>query len=160
MAENCLIGENMKLNLINASNPVFANSGGTIINLQVEFAEISGVLNFTASPVDSEEHGRDLYQRAIAGEFGTVQPYVAPSPIVPRVVTMRQARLALLQQGVLAQVQTAINSLPSPQKEAAQIEWDYSSEVHRDKPFVTILGASLGLTETQLDDLFVLASTL
>lgn len=76
------------------------------------------------------------------------------------VVTMRQARLALLQQGLLPQVQVSIDSLPSPQKEAAQIEWDYSSEVHRDKPFVLTLGAALGLTEVQLDDLFTLASTL
>lgn len=79
---------------------------------------------------------------------------------IPTVVTMRQARLALLQQGLLYQVQTAIDSLPSPQKEAAQIEWDYSSEVHRDKPFVQLLGAALGLTEEQLDNLFTLASTL
>lgn len=79
---------------------------------------------------------------------------------IPSVVTMRQARLALLQQGLLPQVQAAIDSLPSPQKEAAQIEWDYSSEVHRDKPFVQLLGAALGLTEVQLDDLFTLASTL
>lgn len=76
------------------------------------------------------------------------------------VVTMRQARLALLQQGLLSQVQSAIDALPSPQKEAAQIEWDYSSEVHRNKPFVQTLGNALGLTEEQLDDLFLLASTL
>lgn len=76
------------------------------------------------------------------------------------IVTMRQARLALLQQGLLPQVQTAINSLPSPQKEAAQIEWDYSSEVHRDKPFVQLLGSALGLSDEQLDSLFELASTL
>jgi len=80
--------------------------------------------------------------------------------VSPSVVTMRQARLALLQQGILHQVQLAIDSLPSPQKEAAQIEWDYSSEVHRNKPFVQLLGAALGLSEEQLDSLFALASTL
>lgn len=88
--------------------------------------------------------------------------HLNPQPVLqkPQAVTMRQARLALLQQGLLPQVQLAIDSLPSPQKEAAQIEWDYSSEVHRDKPFVLTLGAALGLTEVQLDDLFTLASTL
>ena len=79
---------------------------------------------------------------------------------IPSVVTMRQARLALLQQGYLSQVQTAIDSLPSPQKEATQIEWDYSSEVHRDKPFVQSISVALGLTEEQLDSLFITASQL
>lgn len=80
--------------------------------------------------------------------------------VKPAVVTMRQARLALFQQNLLTQVQTVINSLPSPQREAAQIEWDYSSEVHKNKPFVQTLSAALGLTTEQLDNLFVLASTL
>lgn len=76
------------------------------------------------------------------------------------IVTMRQARLALLQHGLLASVETAIDAMDSPQKEAARIEWDYSSEVHRNKQFVTVLASALGLTETQLDDLFELAATL
>lgn len=80
-------------------------------------------------------------------------------PAIPS-VTMRQARLALLSAGLLQNVTTAINSLPSPQKEAAQIEWEYSQEVHRDKPFVAVLAGALGLTDTQLDNLFLTASTL
>lgn len=79
---------------------------------------------------------------------------------IPKIVTMRQARLVLLQAGLLHQVQTAIDSLPSPQKEAAQIEWDYSSEVHRNKPFVVMLGSALGLSNEQLDNLFITASQL
>lgn len=79
---------------------------------------------------------------------------------VPEVVTMRQARLALLQVGLLAAVATAIAALPSPQKEAATIEWEYSQTVERHRPFVLTLGAALGLTSSQLDDLFALAATL
>lgn len=81
-------------------------------------------------------------------------------PVIPTIVTMRQARLALLQAGKLSAVQVAIDALPSPQKEAALIEWDYSSEVHRDKPFVQMLGAVIGLTSAQLDQLFIDASKL
>lgn len=81
-------------------------------------------------------------------------------PAVLSVVTMRQARLALLQAGVLPLVESAIASMESPAKEEAKIEWEYSQEVQRDKPFVQMLGASLGLTEEQLDNLFLLASTL
>jgi|688.fasta_scaffold716421_1 hypothetical protein len=79
---------------------------------------------------------------------------------VPAYVTMRQARLALLGAGKLASVTAAINTLPSPQKEAAQIEWEYSQTVERNRGFVLLLGAALGLTDAQLDGLFVQAATL
>jgi len=84
----------------------------------------------------------------------------APEPVVPSRVTMRQARLALLGAGLLDNVTTAIAALPSPQKEAAQIEWEYSQEVHRDKQLVLILAPALGLNEAQLDQLFTQAATL
>lgn len=79
---------------------------------------------------------------------------------VPQVVTMRQARLALLGAGLLSAVDAAIEALPEPQKSAARIEWDYSSEVHRSRAFVQQLGAALGLTDQQLDALFTRAATL
>lgn len=79
---------------------------------------------------------------------------------IPKTVTMRQARLALHQAGLLPNIEAALNSLPSPQKEAAQIEWEYSQEVVRQKELVQMLAPALGLNDQQLDDLFVLASTL
>jgi hypothetical protein len=79
---------------------------------------------------------------------------------IPQVVTMRQARLALLGAGKLTSVTAAINTLPSPQKEAAQIEWEYSQTVERNRSFVLLLSAALGLTDAQLDALFVTAAGL
>jgi hypothetical protein len=93
----------------------------------------------------------------------TEQEYLdwqAANPVVPKSVSMRQARLALLQSGLLANVDAAINSLSSPQKEYAQIEWEYSQEVQRDKELVALLAPALGLDDAELDALFVLAATL
>ena len=78
----------------------------------------------------------------------------------PQVVTMRQARLALLGVGKLDDVAAAIAGLPSPQKEAAQIEWEYSAEVKRDSALVTQLAPALGLDAAALDALFTQAATL
>ena len=89
--------------------------------------------------------------------------YVPPKPeptYVPSVVSMRQARLALLGAGFYDDVNAAIAGLPSPQKEAAQIEWEYATEVQRSSGLVPMMGAALSLTEAQLDSLFVTASTL
>lgn len=93
-----------------------------------------------------------------------VPPAPEPDPVVPEgpptVVTMRQARLALLQVGLLTQVNTAVAAMPGAQGDAARIEWEFSSTVERNRPLVQALGAALGLTDAQLDDLFRLAATL
>lgn len=78
---------------------------------------------------------------------------------VPQVVTMRQARLALLTVGKLAQAEEEIDKLPSPQKEAARIEWEYATEVRRDWPFVNMIAAALGWSSSELDDVFILAGS-
>ena len=79
---------------------------------------------------------------------------------VPTTVTMRQARLALLSQSLLSNVDTALAALSEPDKSAAIIEWEYSQTVERGRPFVALLGAALGLSDSQLDNLFILAATL
>lgn len=93
--------------------------------------------------------------RASANNYTVVVPVVMPAE-----VTMRQARLALLQAGKLAAVTAAIDSMPSPDKEAAQIEWEYSNTLRRDHPLVAALGPALNLTGEQLDDLFITAAGL
>ena len=75
----------------------------------------------------------------------------------PKVITMRQARLALLQSGILATIENAIQSGTD---EAMKIEWEYATEVRRDWASLIALTTSLGMTDAQLDDLFLLASTL
>ncbi len=75
-------------------------------------------------------------------------------------VSMRQARLALLIAGKLADVDTAINALPMDQKYAAQIEWEYATEVKRNSALVKLLMPELGLDELDVDDLFREAESL
>lgn len=80
--------------------------------------------------------------------------------LVPGAVTMRQARLALMGAGKLATVEAAIDALPEPNRTAARIEWDYSSEVQRHHGLVAALGPTLGMTSEQVDQLFVTAAAL
>jgi hypothetical protein len=83
-----------------------------------------------------------------------------PAPVVPQEVTMRQARLALLQAGLLTAVNAAIAAMPSPQKDADQIEWEYSNSLLRSNPLVLALGPALGMSAEQMDALFIAASAL
>lgn len=75
---------------------------------------------------------------------------------VPSQVTMRQARLALLAAGLLDDVEGAI-STAGP---AAKIEWEYAQEVQRSSGLVPAMATAMGMTDLQLDNLFVMASTL
>jgi len=97
------------------------------------------------------------------GDTWDGEKFTSPPPIpepVPSAVAMRQARLALLSVGILDDVEIAIGNLPSPQKEAARIEWEYSNEVQRYNGFVAQLGPALGMSSEQLDALFIAAGKL
>ena len=76
---------------------------------------------------------------------------------LPSVVTMRQARLALLQSGLLDTVETAITNGTD---EAMKIEWEYATDVRRDWASLIALTETLGMTAEQLDELFRLANSL
>lgn len=90
-------------------------------------------------------------------ETGEVEVIEVPdeAAAAPEAVTMRQVRLALLAAGLLGQVDSALAALPSPQREAAQIEWEYAAEIRRDSPTMAMMGAALGLTDEEIDALFV-----
>lgn len=68
------------MDFVTATNPEYANSDKSVINLIVDF-KVEGELPFSASPDDSEPHGRELFALAEAGEFGEVAEYVAPPPL-------------------------------------------------------------------------------
>ena len=98
----------------------------------------------------------DFVQTAYPGLYREVSAPPAPPTPVPHSVTMRQARLALLAAGLLDLVETAIAGAGP----AAKIEWDYATEVQRSAGLVPAMATALGLTDEQIDALFVTASTL
>ena len=80
----------------------------------------------------------------------------APVSVIPSIITMRQARLALLQTGLLTQVDAAIAAM----SDAARIDWQFAQTVERNHPLVATMAAQLNLTTKQIDDLFTLGATL
>jgi len=74
--------------------------------------------------------------------------------------SMRQARLALAEQGLLSQVQDAISLIPEPDKTKVEIEWEYASTIDRNSSWVSVLQPALGLSDEQVDSLFKTAISL
>lgn len=75
---------------------------------------------------------------------------------VPASVTPRQVRLLLLQQGLLANVETMIKAAD----QATQITWEFASEFRRSDPLLEQLSKALGLTDAQVDQFFIAAASI
>ena len=60
------------MNIIEAKNPKYITSDKSIIQLDVLFEGFSEYLPFGATADDVEPHGRELYARAVSGEFGEI----------------------------------------------------------------------------------------
>ena len=62
----------------NVTNCKYVTADNAHIGCQVTF-ETLGTIYFVASATDVESHGKEIYRRAAAGEFGTVDQYI-PQP--------------------------------------------------------------------------------
>lgn len=89
-----------------------------------------------------------------------VPVYITAPVEVPQYVSMRSARLALLQAGKLSVVNTTITNMPGVDGDAARIEWEYAQEVRRDSSLVLSLIPLLGMSDSEIDKLFILAAAL
>lgn len=58
----------------------WVNAEHTMIDLTIKFEHRNEEFPFTAVMGDCEAHGRELFTRAAAGEFGEVLEYVPPPP--------------------------------------------------------------------------------
>jgi hypothetical protein len=61
-----------------AKDPVWNDNTGQSILLTVKWGEFNEEMPFGACSYDPMPHGVDLYNRAKAGEFGAIAPYVEP----------------------------------------------------------------------------------
>ena len=150
----------------NIKNLKYSKADNSLIDLLAtceEYGEIPMTLNL----VDTED-----YHHFATGTFDEdnnevlvpleehcksleIQAYITPPVIVPTSITMRQARLYLLSLELLDDVELLVS-----QNKAQQIEWEYASEVQRTNQLIPALQESLGLTNAQVDTMFIEASKL
>ena len=87
---------------------------------------------------------------------------VEPEPTEPTVVTMSQCRIALLQYGLLDEVDAYfVQQAESGESgRASAIEWEYSTVVVHSAPLFNQVQDAFGWTDDFMDELFALAKTL
>ena len=88
-----------RIEVLSAGRPRHYAGDPDSITLDVRFAHLPDPVQFAARKDDTEEHGRELYSRAVFGEFGDVEVI----PVPPPTEAEQQARLdALLKQAANA----------------------------------------------------------
>lgn len=79
---------------------------------------------------------------------------------VPQRVPMADAQIVLLRAGLLQKVQDALDAMPSPEGDEARIRWAKDQYIRRDNPLVVSVQGALGMTDADIDALFVAAAKL
>lgn len=125
--------------------PVYTGDGR--IDCEVNHPRF-GWIPFTASP-DDPASAAIFVAASAAGPVAYVEPLPEELP-VPANVSAFQAKAALLDAGLLADVEMAVAGA-GPR---AVLAWEYATEFQRSSPTIAALAAGAGITDDMLDDLF------
>jgi hypothetical protein len=138
----------------------YTKAGRNINKLHKEISASNTVAGFTG--LFANETHFSVLGTSITDEPALDLLVTNHTPIeTPESITPRQAKQALFLNGITAaMVEAAVNQLPSPNKELAMIEWEYSTAFLRSNPLVNQIGAVFGKTPAEIDAIWILGDSL
>jgi hypothetical protein len=86
------------MNIEYAKTPKWANAEKTQIDLIIKVSHLGMEVPFTATPDDIEEYGRDIFKRALFGEYGEISEYAEPVIPEPTIEQNKIRAIELLQE--------------------------------------------------------------
>jgi hypothetical protein len=95
--------------------------------------------------------------KAWLAEGNTPNPYVPPPPAIPQQVPMWAVRTVLQNDGLFDQAQALIEASTD---NALKNVWEYGNFAERNSRAISVLAIELGLTEAQVDQMFIDANNL
>lgn len=129
--------------------------------------EIYGPEDFAAAAADTlDDHAERVLQILGSDPASVLQALIDGAelpplpPRVPREIPNWRAKAILATMGKLAAVEAAIQAMPEPQRTVVALAWGGDAKLARRGKTVLGLSAALGLTDAQVDALFVAAEAL
>ncbi|EJC5210316.1 DUF4376 domain-containing protein [Salmonella enterica] len=80
------------MNILAVKEAVYTESG--LITCQVHVDDFGDFIPFTASPDDTEEHGRQLFADLKAGKYGPVQPFTITPDMIQSAKDQKHAEIS------------------------------------------------------------------
>ena len=117
-----------------------------IVVADAEFAQAQGWIDATGASIGDTWDGTEF-----------IKPIVPPSPPPVLIATKYTFRMALLNIGLLDDIEDFISVT---EDKAVKIAWQYADEYRTDDPLVLGMGYALGKTEEEIRAVFELANTL
>lgn len=106
--------------------------------------------------VEYNAHTGEYHERDATPEEMKELQQIGKAKNIPQIITARQLRLALLEKGVdINKIDKIINALPEEQKTVAQISWEYAHTFERNNPMLLQVAEAIGITEEELNDIFI-----
>lgn len=92
---------------------------------------------------------------------GPMQGSLSTPPVqVPRSIPNWRARAVIELNGLTTQVEQAIEAMTGPEGIVARFAWNGNADFERNGTTVTALANALGLSDAQIDDMFIQAAQL
>jgi hypothetical protein len=146
--------QGIKRGLIAQEVLALAQSIGDFTDVVVEVGEYF-TLDDQGYPVKDAD-GNNIVNKRFGLDYDAINFIVMAAEQHDSRISMKQARLALLQAGLLDTVEGAI----ADADKATQIDWEYSNFLDPKHQIVNTLVEELGITKEQFDSLIALAKTL
>jgi hypothetical protein len=112
--------------------------------------------NTVVAVFDEDGISRMSMLASVLPEGAVVEPYVPPPTPIPATVTRFQALATLAAGGWLDTVHVYIDALP--RNNVQRLAFENATDWERISPTVNAIAAMLGLSDAQVDDLFIAAS--
>jgi hypothetical protein len=120
--------------------------------------------DFAAVAADLPEHHGERILQCLGSDPAAALQALADGtelpphpPRVPREIGNWRAKAVLAAMGKLADVEAVIAALPEPQRTVVTLAWAGDAKLARRGATVTGLGAALGMSEAEIDALFIAA---
>lgn len=143
-------------------------NGVYLMQIKIQFAEDTEPEEVEYISRPGNPHGVDPQLRQWLSEnpdapVHAYEPPAEPTPEEARAamppLTARQLRLGLFSNGIaLSQVQATLDAMPAgADRDKAQIEWEYATTFNRTHPLIATVSAALGLSDEQIDAMWMAA---